>query len=105
MLRFNLLLGEDVYLGRRGQPDSYVQLLFKEIDREASPHHLVVFVGDEEQVEVVLHDDHPTPIGVFDTGLVCRGDPLDEDAIQVGFHADLDVHIVRGRLYRKEIQE
>lgn len=98
MLNFNLRAGDDVWFGLDGQPlDQWQQIICKSVDGA----FLTVFTPSE--VLEVLLGDSPMDSGVHDVKIAAKADLSGDDTFMLGIEAPQSVKIMRGRVYRREL--
>ncbi len=99
MLSFTLRVGDDVYFGADGAPlEEYQQLVLK----EARNGHLTVLTP-EESIDIPV-DGQMVDSGIMDVGLRVWPDAVDKGLFTLSMEAHRSVRILRGRVYRRELQ-
>jgi hypothetical protein len=98
MLSFNLRLGDDVWFGKFGSPlDGFQQLTLK----EANDRHLTVFTPEE--IIDIPFDGDTVDSGIFGVRIAAQPDDMDSGLFSIGMDAPDDVQILRGRVYRRQL--
>jgi hypothetical protein len=99
MLSFNLREGDDFWLGKEDLPlESWSQVVLN----KASSTYMTVLTPDEA-IDVPLGSDIGTDLGLYNASLVIRDDPVDSGLFSVGISAEPVVKIMRGRVYRRQL--
>jgi hypothetical protein len=98
MLNFNLRIGDDVWFGKKEMPlHEWQQMILKSADDQ----YLTVFTPTE--VLGVEYDDEPMDSGVLEVKIAVKRDAGISGQFTFGMEAPSDVKIMRGRVYRREL--
>jgi hypothetical protein len=98
MLSFNLREGDDVWFGYEGQPlAEWQQMIIKDADEFG----MTVFTPTE--VLSVRFDDRPMDSGVLGVKIAVKQDPAQMGQFTFGMDAPQNVKIMRGRVYRRQL--
>lgn len=98
MLSFNLREGDDVWFGKEGVPlEQWQQMVLN----KANGSCLTVLTPTE--VIEVDYDAAPIDSGVLGVRIAVKEDPAQQGQFTFGMDAPQDVKIMRGRVYRRQL--
>jgi hypothetical protein len=98
MLSFNLRIGDDVWLGRDGDSlDAYQQIVLNKVNDQ-----FLTVLTPTEVIDLLL-DDRPIDSGIMGAKIAAREDASDRTLFSFGIDAPQDVRIMRGRVYRRQL--
>lgn len=96
-----MAVGDDVYVGdRAGQLDEFSQIILKNVDGSC-----LTVLTPSEVIEIPLTGEK-VDSGLMGVQMCAQAAPehLGPDAVTLGFEAPYQVRILRGRVYRRELE-
>ena len=102
MLTFNMLPGDDVWVGPRNAPlTEWTQLILHKV-----VGRILTIMTDDTALDLDLNDRYrKVPLGQYGTNLMAQDNPRVEGEITIGIDAPDHIGILRGRVYRRNLVE